>query len=237
MQQNEQPQIHEPITESEKQALLVGGGLLVLLGLSRRSLFGTVVAGFGGTLLYRGLTGQSVASALGGANARQRNAPPWRRSERVQQTVLVSRPVEEVYRFWRNLDNLPRFMSHLERVLVLDGSRSRWTAKGPMDVPIEWDAEITDDVPNQRLAWRSLPGSQVQTQGSVSFIEAPGGQGTEIRVSFEYLPPAGQVGASVAKLLGEDPSTQVFEDLERLRSMAESGALPGVPETSEGYMG
>jgi uncharacterized membrane protein len=223
MQQTKYPQIGQPLSRTEKRALVVAGSLLSLYGLRRRSLMGALISGLGLSLVYRGLTGASLASALKGSTARNRNAPPWRRSVRIQRSVSVRRPRAETYRFWRNLDNLPAFMTHLEEVLVLDSRRSRWIAKAPAGMQLAWDAEITGETEGERIAWKSLAGSDVQNAGSVRFSDTPDGRGTEIHISLEYVPPAGELGAAVMKLLGEDPDRQIDEDLQRLKRLLESG--------------
>jgi uncharacterized membrane protein len=140
----------------------------------------------------------------------------------VEQTVRVARPAEELYRFWRDLENLPRFMDHLESVRALDELRSHWAARGPAGTRVEWDAEIHNDVPGQLLAWRSLPGSEVDHAGSVHF-EPESDDYTLVRVVLRYDPPAGKVGAAVARLFGEDAETQVADDLRRFKQVMESG--------------
>ena len=146
--------------------------------------------------------------------------------------VTIKRPVEEVYRFWRNLANLPTFMSHLASVEVTGDGRSHWTANAPAGRTVDWDAEIVEDKPNQRLAWRSLDGSQVSNSGWVSFTPAPGG-GTEVRVELSYDPPGGALGKVVAKLFGEEPQQQITDDLRRLKQVLETGEVvlsEGSPE-------
>jgi uncharacterized membrane protein len=147
---------------------------------------------------------------------------PRDRSIRIEHEISVGSPREECYRFWRAFENLPRFMSHLERVDVVDSRRSHWVANGPAGTRVEWDAELVNDVPNQRIAWRSLEGSDVDSAGSVVFDEtAPSGV-TVVRVKMNYRPPAGVVGDTVAKLLGEDPETQVADDLRRFKWIVEA---------------
>jgi uncharacterized membrane protein len=182
-----------------------------------------------GALLGRALTGRCpVNRALGRNTARgnDRLSPvaSLGRGEgiRVEQTVRVARPAEELYRFWRNLENLPRFMDHLESVQVLDERRSHWVARGPAGLRVEWDAEIHNEVPGQLLAWRSLPGSEVDHAGSVHF-EPDVGEFTFVRVILRYDPPAGKVGAVVARLFGEDANTQVADDLRRFKQVMEAG--------------
>lgn len=139
--------------------------------------------------------------------------------------VTINKPAEEVYQFWRNLENLPRFMANLESVQILDERRSRWRAKGPAGATVEWEAETTEDRPNELIAWQSLPGSDVQSRGRVTFCEAPGGRGTEVKVEMEYTPPAGMLGEKVAALFGKDPKQTLREDLRRLKQVLETGEV------------
>ncbi|MFN3651999.1 MAG: SRPBCC family protein [Armatimonadota bacterium] len=173
------------------------------------------------------VAGIAVVDAL---NAQQLSAAPSTPEGRAVRDYLsrvkaitINRPVEEVYRHWRRLENLPRFMSQLESIDVLSETRSRWCARGPGNVLVEWDAEITDDRPNERIAWRSLPGSQVETSGWVRFDAAPRGRGTEVRVEIQYSPPGGGLGAAVAKLFNKDPESQLEENLRHFKQVLETG--------------
>ena len=136
--------------------------------------------------------------------------------------VGPGKPVEELYQFWRNFENLPRFMDHLESVTIIDEGRSHWVVKGPAGIRVEWDAEIHNEIPNELIAWRSLAGSEVDNAGSVHFMPTEIGD-TEVRVVLRYDPPAGKLGATVARLFGEEPSRQVAEDLRRLKQVVEAG--------------
>ena len=153
----------------------------------------------------------------------------------VTKAVTIQRPAEEVYGFWRDFENLPSFMEHLESVDVQDGGRSRWTAKGPAGRSIEWEAELVDDRPAERLSWRSLPGATVENEGSVDFRPAPGDRGTEITVRLRYAPPGGTLGAAVAKLLGEEPATQLADDLRRFKQVMETGEIARSDSTPRGH--
>jgi uncharacterized membrane protein len=133
--------------------------------------------------------------------------------------------VLEVYRFWRNFENLPRFMDHLEAVTVIDENRSHWVAKGPAGTRVEWDAVIHNEIDDELIAWRSLPGSEINNAGSVHFTPSTDGTATEVRVVLSYEAPAGKVGVAVAKLLGEEPSKQVADDLRRLKQVMDSGEV------------
>lgn len=150
---------------------------------------------------------------------------PWTGDIHVRQTVAINRPPEAIYAFWRDFRNLPRFMSHLEHVEVRDERRSHWVAKAPAGRTVVWDAEVTEDRPNERLAWRSLEGADVDNSGEVRFERAPGDRGTIVRVEMRYSPPGGVVGAMVAKLFGEEPQMQVRDDLRRLKQVLETGAV------------
>jgi uncharacterized membrane protein len=139
----------------------------------------------------------------------------------VERSVLVNRPAHELYQFWRNFENLPRFMDHLESVTVIDENQSHWVAKAPAGTRVEWNAAIHNEIEDELIAWRSLPGADVNNAGSVHFT--PAGEGrTEVRVVLSYEPPAGKMGAAIAKLLGEEPSQQVEDDLRRFKQVMEA---------------
>lgn len=148
-----------------------------------------------------------------------------RQGIRVRKAITIKRTPEEVYRFWRNLENLPRFMAHLESVRVLDDRRSYWKAHAPLGLTVEWTAEIVEERPNELLSWRSVEDSQVPNSGTVRFVRAPGDRGTEVHLDIRYDPPAGAVGAAIAKLFGEEPSQQVDGDLRRLKQVLETGEV------------
>src|SRR5215216_1799854 len=140
-------------------------------------------------------------------------------------SCIVNLPPEEVYRFWRNFENLPRFMRHLDSVVDMGDGRSRWKAKGPAGMEVEWDATIIADVPNEVITWRSLEGSDVDNAGAVRFQRATGGRGTIIKVNIEYNPIGGVLGATVAKLFGEEPEQQLDDDLRRFKQVMEVGEV------------
>jgi uncharacterized membrane protein len=146
-------------------------------------------------------------------------------SIRVRKSITINRPAEELYGFWRDFQNLARFMKHVESVQVTGDKRSHWVAKGPAGKRVEWDAETIEDRPNELIAWRSIEGSTVENSGSVRFEPATGGRGTVVRVELEYYPPAGLLGATVAKLLGEEPKGQLAEDLRRFKQLMEAGEI------------
>jgi uncharacterized membrane protein len=145
--------------------------------------------------------------------------------ERVTRTITVNRSPDEVYRFWRDIENLPRFMSHLESVRVLDDRRSHWVAKGPAGRKFEWDAEIDEDQPGSKISWRSTKESDVYNRGSVRFERAPGGRGAVVRVELEYAPPGGVAGQILAKMTGSEPGQEIAEDLRAFKQIIETGEV------------
>jgi uncharacterized membrane protein len=144
----------------------------------------------------------------------------------LQKSVTINHPVEEVYRFWHDFENFPRFMKHVETVQPVGPNRWHWKAKAPVGSSVEWDAEVTEDLPNKMIAWRSVEGADVDNAGTVNFIPAPGGRGTIVRVQMHYKPPGGKAGALIAKLLGENPEQQLDEDLRRFKQLIETGEIP-----------
>jgi uncharacterized membrane protein len=143
----------------------------------------------------------------------------------VQKSLTINKQPDVVYGFWRKLENLPKFMRHLESVQQLDETRSRWRAKAPAGLHVEWDAEIIDDQPNERISWRSIEGASVPNRGTVTFRPAPGARGTEIHVDMEYSVPGGRFSAAIAKLFGREPEQQVADDLRRLKQVLEAGEI------------
>lgn len=206
----------------------IGAGLLVW-GARKRGLLTSIA---GAELLRRSATGHCYGYDLLGITTASRGqgaettSVPYTTGIRVDEEVYVSRRPEEVYAFWRDFTNLPKFMKHLEKVEVLGENRTRWTAKAPAGRKVEWEAETINDIPGKLIAWRSLPGADVTSAGSVHFDSY--GSGTIVRVELQYNPPAGVLGAMVARLFGEEPSQQIRSDLRRLcqaftRSPLEAG--------------
>ncbi len=144
----------------------------------------------------------------------------------VNEAIRLEKPVDEVYTFWRRLENLPRFMDHLDQVTEYSDLRSKWVARGPAGVEVAWEAEIINDIPHKLIAWKSLPGSDVTTAGSVNFDSVRAGRSTQVTVHLQYDPPAGRLGAVVARLFGREPSQTIREDLRRLKQLLEAGETP-----------
>ena len=154
--------------------------------------------------------------------------------EQRRHAITIRRSPEEVYRFWRDFENLPRFMRHLESVRVTGDRHSHWTAEGPGGKSVEWDAEIVEDRPNALITWRSLPGADVTNSGQVRFRAAPGGHGTEIEVQLRYDPPGGKLGKTIAMLLGKEPGQEAEGDLRRLKQVLETGEVVVSDATVDG---
>jgi len=223
---------------AERWLSVVAGGALAAYGARRRDVPGGLAAAAGAALLYRGTTGYCPISerigrdsghgyghpafADGGSDTREQLGGA--RGIHVEDSVTINKPVAEVYRFWRNVENLPQFMNHLQSVSMRENGVSHWVAKGPAGTRVEWDARIINEIENKVIGWQSLEGSTVSTAGSVNFDETP--RGTQVRVHLQYNPPAGKLGAAVARLFGEEPSAQIREDLRRFRQLLETGEIP-----------
>lgn len=192
---------------------------------NRIAMVATAVAGVTAldVLAARQLSGQAGTSAL----------PANGHAVALRRTITVIAPPEQLYRFWRDFTNLPRFMSRLDSVQATgERRRSHWRARGPGGMVVEWDAEVVDDRPNELIAWRSLPGARVDHAGTVRFTPAPRGRGTEVAVEMAYTPPGGTLGATVSRLLGQAPEQQLQEDLRRFKQLMEAGEVmvsTGVP--------
>lgn len=224
------------VTSPERVGSVAAGAGLVLYGVSRRSLPGILLALVGGALIRRGVTGHCEVYQKLGVNSRQLNAESGVRGDRgikVVKSVMVARPPQEVYHYWRNLENLALFMEHVESVKELDDRRSAWVVKGPLGHNVEWTAHIITDRENEMISWESLPGAEVQNAGSVWFEASGDGQSTEVKVSLQYLPPAGVVGAVVAKFFGEAPEQQLEEDLNRFKQLIEAGQAGAIAAGAE----
>lgn len=219
------------IGEDQRLLSAVAGAGILAAALPKRSWSGAVLAIAGIGLLYRATTGYCPAVAALGINERSHDANRLGRRKvhseqatKIVRTIEINRPANELYRFWRSLENLPRVMSHLESVQVITDRLSHWMVRTRAGVPIvEWDAEIINDVENERIGWRSLNGSDVDNTGSVRFEPIADGQRTRLTVTLQYAPPAGKVGTAIAKLVGEDPDSQVAEDLQRFKQSIETG--------------
>ena len=222
------------LSDLERWASIAAGAGFVAYGLSRLKSNGWLYAGFGALALRRGVTAHCDLYEQFGINTADtaddtRAALGGSRGVNVLESVTINRPIELLYRFWRNLENLPQFMRHLESVEKVTDTISHWRAKGPAGTVVEWDAEIFNEIPNKLIAWRSLEGADVVSAGSVNFDPAAGGLGTRVTVHLQYSPPGGKVGAAIARLLGADAETEIREDLRRFKQLLEAGGVPATP--------
>jgi len=230
LRRREPPEPDLNVGRRERWISAVAAAAVAAYGLRRRR-GRQILLPIAGVLIGRAVTGRCPVNGMLGRNTALDDGPSSpvtsvRRGEgvRVDESIVLNRPRGEVYRFWRRLENLPRFMDHLEAVAVLDDRRSHWIARGPAGSRVEWDAEIHNEIPNELIAWRSLQGAEVDNAGSVHFMPTENGD-TEVRVLLRYDPPAGKLGAAVARLFGEDPSRQVANDLRRLKQVVEAGEI------------
>jgi uncharacterized membrane protein len=232
IQQRIAPRSRQNVHQAERWASGIVGGLLATYGLKRATPGGLLLAALGGSLVWRGVTGHCLTyQALGIDTAHRGRSRPehfFDHGIHVEESMTINRSPWDLYQFWRDLSNLPRFMQHLKEVRVLDGNRSHWVARGPAGMSVEWDATIINEEENALIAWRSADGADVDNTGSVRFVPGPEGRGTEVKITLEYIPPAGQVGSLIAKLFGEAPEQQIREDLRRFKQLMEAGEIPTV---------
>jgi uncharacterized membrane protein len=213
------------VGDLERVASTFLGTILVVFGLSHRRTLGWLGTVLGGALVYRGLSSNCQVYQLLGISTLNDSGHPHASVRtghgiRVENTTFVQRPPEELFRTWRNFENLPHFMSHLESVKVIGEKQSRWVAKGPVGRSITWDAEIINEHPNEMIAWRSLDGADVSHAGTVRFEPVAGG--TDVRITLEYESPDGIAGAAVVRIFHQEPSQQIKEDMIRFKQMMES---------------
>lgn len=228
--------MRQNVNDWERVASIGAAAALIALASRQGARTRGPVLGAAASLLARGLTGYCLVNAAIGRDSRRsdtKQALGGPRGIYVRESITIARPTDEVFAFWRNLSNLPRFMTHLEAVEVQGPSRSRWTAKGPAGIDVSWEADIINEIPGELIGWRSLEDADVASAGSVHFEPAPQG-GTKVLVHLQYDPPAGKIGAWFASLMGEEPSQQIREDLRRLKAVLETGEVATVDGQSSG---
>lgn len=223
---------HVNVGSAERVLSTAAGAVLAYAGIKSKSkVGGAALAALGATLVFRGASGYCPMNDVFGRDSAHEQPEPIE----IKETFTIYRPIEQVYGFWRRLENLPRFMEHLESVRQLDERRSHWQGRIPGGLgTIDWEAEITTDEPNRLLAYRSLPGSQIDQSGEVRFREAEGGKGTELQAIMHYRAPAGSLGQGVAKLLNPALAELVRSDMRRFKMLLEAGEIPTVAGQSSG---
>jgi uncharacterized membrane protein len=211
------------VGNTERWVSALAGGVVALWGLRRVSVLGLGAIAAGAALAWRGATGWCGLYERLGIDRGEREGTVGNLGVRVERGVLVAASADRLYRFWRDLENLPRIMSHLDRVEVLDATRSRWRVKGPGGIPLEWEAEIINDQPPRLIAWRTADGAPVAHAGSVRFT--PHGSSTRVDVSLQYDPPGGVVAHAATSLMDADAGARIERDLREFKRALESGQL------------
>jgi uncharacterized membrane protein len=199
---------------TERIVAVAAGGALAGYGLSRRDLAGSAMGVLGVGVLMRGLTNLTLGRLIG--------VGVGRRAVDIEKTIIVPAPVDQIYALWSHPQNLPRCMAHVRNVWQVADDCTHWIVTGPAGIPVAWDAEVTQRVPNELLAWQTLPGSLVSHAGTVRF-ERSDSTSARIDVRLRYTPPAGVLGHMLATLLGADARHVLDEDLLRFKSVLELG--------------
>ena len=218
--------MHRNVSDWERVASIAAGAALLYLGTRRRR--NQLATSTGVALVARGVAGYCPINAAIGRDSDRSNtkvALGGPRGIHVYESIVINRPPAELFQFWRDFSNLPRFMEHLAAVETVSPTRSVWTAKAPVGMRVKWEAEVINEIDGELIGWQSTENSDVATAGSVRFVPAAGG-GTEIIVHLQYEPPAGKLGSMVASVFGEEPSQQIRADLRRLKEILETGDVP-----------
>lgn len=229
-QREEQSKSSINVGEIERLASAMAGGALAVYGLRQSTMGGLCLTLAGTALLHRGVTGHCNAyeafnvSTNDARNISSISGEPVARDVHVEKAIVIDKSPEELFSFWREFQNLPRFMKHLESVTCSGINRSHWVANGPGGKNVEWDAEIYNEKPNEMIAWRSLEGADIVNAGSVHF-KPLGARGTEVKVVLNYNAPGGKISAFLAKLLGHEPGQLIADDLRRLKQILETGEV------------
>lgn len=223
-----QPPAAINVGQDERTYSLLGGGVLLVFALRQQGLLRipALFAGLG--LLYQGITGKNpLNDALNRNPAVKTNSGrvsvPHEQGVHVSRAVTIDRPVEDLYNFWRDPANLPQVIGYVESVQPIGDNRTHWTVKLPIGAKVEFDSEVYTDRPNEVISWRSLPGSQVQNAGSVRFVPAPAGRGTEVHLTIEFVPPGGPIAQAVLKLFGDAPNQYFAQYLRDFKQVMETG--------------
>ena len=232
--QEERADALQNIGDTQRLISAIAGVGFIFEGWRRRSLAGGALAATGVGLLYRAARG--YCPALGAIGLDMRGSQDTNRlgrrkvhseqAAKIARSIEINRPPHELYRFWRSLENLPRIMSHLASVEVVSDRLSHWVVKTMTGLPtIEWDAEIINEVENERIGWRSLNDADVDHAGSVEFEPIDDGRRTRVTVTMQYAPIAGRLGTAVAKFIGQDPEFKIEDDLQRFKEAMEAGKV------------
>jgi len=239
----EHEEAHRPTSDInvgnvERYASAIGGTLLAVQGLRRGNFGGLALALIGGGLIYRGVTGHCTTYDALNIDTSDKHrsdvAEHVHKGRLIKHTVTINRPAADLYGFWRDVANAPKFMDNIESAQRIDDKHSHWVSSGPFDKTFAWDSEIVNDEPGRLIAWKSLPGGDVDQAGSVRFEPTTGERGTVVTLEVNYEPPAGALGLTVAKILGEDPDKHARENLRRFKQLMEAGEIATIQGQSSG---
>jgi uncharacterized membrane protein len=224
------PDLSINVGRPERMASAALGGALIVLGFRRRSPGGAAMALLGGGLLYRGVSGHCrLYQALGRSTAGYRDRAPSGAPDgtlEIERSITIGKTAEELYHFWRQPNNLSRIMGHFAEITSENGGRMRWKVRGPFGRVMEWDAQTVEERPGEFLLWESLEGADLPNVGMVRFRPAPAGQGTEVSLHFNFIPPGGALGAAALGLLDLAPKMVAGKALRRFKSLVETGEIP-----------
>jgi uncharacterized membrane protein len=218
--------------QPERLAATAAGGLLLLFGLRNPTPANLLLGTLGAGLLYQGAAGRNIVESI--RQGQPLVADP--NGVRIKKSLTINRPPDEVYAFWRDLENLARYMKNVRSVQRHGGGRSHWVARGPRGMVLKWDAQITVDRPNAMIAWQTLPGGSIEHRGYVKFVPAPGGRGTEVHVALEYQPPGGELGKLFGALLGSVAEQQIQEQIRNFKQILEAGEVPTIKGQTSGRL-
>lgn len=223
------------VGRGERWASVAGAAALAVGGLKVRGLTGLTMIGGALLLARRGYTGHCPLNTLIGRDSSGVEPEDYYdNGVLVEEGFTIAKPRDELFDYWRNFENLPRFMQHVKSVSPAGDGLWHWEINGPAGITYQWDARIVNEVPGELIAWQSVPGADVNNAGSVRFITAPGDRGTEVRVAINYIPPAGTLGKWIATLFGSDPQTLLRLDLRRFKQLMEAGQIPTIQGQSRG---
>ena len=217
---------HVNVGPGERMLMAFAAGTMAAAAFRQKHWTAAALGAGGGVLLWRAVSGNCPLYGALGMNSAEAD----HKGQHTERVITINKSPEELYAFWRDFENLPRIMENLESVHTVDSNRSVWRAKAPVSGAVQWEAEITEDVPNQRISWRSVGSARVPNEGTVVFQRSSTGQGTIVRVSVSYQPPAGKLGLGVAKVMGRSPGKEIEQDLRRFKAVMEAGEVP----TTEG---